>query len=89
MTQQQDTNRFLTGDVSVYTIKQCMGRPPKPKRLVRSKMLPIRLTEAESEEFEAAAQRLGVSVADMMRDGARLYIQSRSKDGSSKREEKK
>ena len=89
MTQEQDKNESLTDHVSVYTITPCMGRPPKATHLVRSKMLPIRLTSGEFDELEAAARRLGVTLADMMRDGARLYIQLKGKDGSSKGKEKK
>ena len=89
MTEEQEKNKSLLNDQGVYTVTPCMARPPKPKHLVRSKMLPIRLTAAEFREFESAAKRLGVTVADVMRDGARLYIQLKSKDGSSKEKEKK
>src|SRR5436190_5458380 len=82
MMQDDDNNEPLTKGVAVYTITPCMGRPPKAKHLVRSKMLPIRLTSGEFDELEAAARRLGVTVAEMMRDGARLYIQLKGKDGS-------
>ena len=75
--------------LSIYVKSQVIGRPPKPEHLRRSRMLPIRLTASELEQFEAAARRLGVSVADMMREGARLFIEQRGKDGHRKRKEKK
>jgi hypothetical protein len=87
MAPEQEKNRSLTEDVSAHTLKRCLGRPPKPEHLVRSKILPIRLTVDEFRELESAVERLGVTVADTMRDGARLYIQSKSKDGSSKGKE--
>jgi len=50
-------------------------------------MLPIRLTADEIAEFESAAQWLGISVADILREGGRLYIKTRGKDGHRKRKE--
>ena len=50
-------------------------------------MLPIRLTAAEMAEFDSAAQRLGVTVADILREGGRLYISTRGKDGHRTRKE--
>jgi hypothetical protein len=51
-------------------------------------MLPLRLTESEWIEFVQAADWMGISVAELLRDGARLLIQKREKDGSSTRREK-
>jgi len=50
-------------------------------------MLPIRLTADEIAEFESAAQRLGITVADILREGGRLYIKTRGKDGHRTRKE--
>ena len=74
---------------SVYTTMPRVGRPPKPEHERRSKMLPIRLTADEIAEFESAAQRMGITVADILRDGGRLYIQAKGKDGHRIRKEKK
>jgi hypothetical protein len=74
---------------SVYTNTRCMGRPPKPEHLRRSKLFPLRLTPAEFAHYERAARRLGVTVAEMFREGAGLYIQKRGKDGSPKKETKR
>jgi hypothetical protein len=52
-------------------------------------MLPIRLTEDEWQEFVQAAKRMGISVSDLLREGAKLLIQKRDKDGSEKTKEKK
>lgn len=74
---------------SVYTNIQCMGRPPKPEHLRRSKLFSLRLTPGECARYERAARKLGVTVAEMLREGATLYIQTRGKDGSPKKETKK
>ena len=65
-----------------------VARPPKPAHLRRSKMLPIRLTADEYESLARGSQQLGVSVSDVLRHGAALYIEMKSKDGSPKRKEK-
>ncbi len=64
-----------------------MGRPTKPESDRRSKLFPLRLTAGEIAELEAAARRLGVTVAEIFREGAQLYI-TRSKDGSQRKENK-
>ena len=66
-----------------------MGRPPKPENLRRSKMLPLRLTEDEWNCVLKASQETGISVSDIFRNGARLFIQQRDKDGHRKAKEKK
>jgi hypothetical protein len=72
---------------TVYTHIRCMGRPPKPDHLRRSKLFPLRLTPVEIARYERAARKLGVTVAEVLREGADLYIQMRSKGGSPKKEE--
>ena len=80
---------MLQNEFSVYTLRPVrIGRPPKPDHLRRSEMLPIRLTTAEKDEMEAAARRFEVTVADLIREGVRLYIRERGKDGSRHRKEK-
>jgi len=64
-----------------------MGRPPKPESERRSKLYPLRLTLGEIAELESASRRLGVTVAEIFREGAKLYI-TRSKDGSKRKEKK-
>ena len=64
-----------------------MGRPPKPESQRRSKLFPLRLTPGEIEELESASRRLGETVADIFRKGAKLYIM-RGKDGSKRKENK-
>ena len=78
----------LTSDISVYTNKPCMGRPPKPEAQRRSKLFPLRLTPGEIAELEAASHRLGESVAEIFRKGAKLYLK-RGKDESTKQKEKR
>jgi hypothetical protein len=74
----------LTLQVIVYTVNNCMGRPPKSEAQRRSKLFPLRLTPGEIAELESASRRLGESVAAIFRKGAKLYVE-RSKDGSTKR----
>jgi hypothetical protein len=79
---------LLTSDDAVYTHTPCMGRPPKPEAERRSKLFPLRLTPGEIAELESASRRLGETVADIFRKGARLYIRARGKDGSKRKEKK-
>jgi hypothetical protein len=64
-----------------------MGRPPKSESERRSKLFPLRLTLGEIAELETASRRLGVTVAEIFRQGAQLYIE-RSKDGSKRKGKK-
>lgn len=76
---------------SVYTNIRCMGRLPKPAHLRRSKLFPLRLTPGEFARYKRVARNLGVTVAEMFRKGADLYIttQTRGRGGSSKKETRK
>ena len=85
--EQQGNKNDLTSKVNVYTNTPCMGRPPKPESERRSKLFPLRLTPGEMAELESASRRLGESVADIFREGAKLYIE-RGKDGSKRKEKK-
>jgi hypothetical protein len=89
MSQEQMRNKIQldTASFDVYTDTQCMGRPPKPDHLRRSKLFPLRLLPGEYARYERAARRLGVTVAEMFRQGADLYIQTRGRDGSSNKKE--
>ena len=91
MCREQMKNRFhLTRrPQSVYTNIRCMGRLPKPEHLRRSKLFALRLTPGEIARYERAARKLGVTVAQLLREGADLYIQTRGRDGSPKKETKK
>jgi hypothetical protein len=51
-------------------------------------MLPIRLTQAEFKKLDREAGKRGMTVADLLREGACLYIQVKGEDGSSARKEK-
>ena len=82
-------NKFpLTPPVMIHTITDDMVRPTKPEHLRRTKTFAIKLTASEWSWLEASARRLGVSVAEMLREGAKLYVQTRGKDGSRQRKEK-
>jgi hypothetical protein len=65
-----------------------MGRALMPDYLKRSKMLPLRLTQDEWKFILKASRDLGISVSDIFRQGARLFIE-RGKDGSPKQKEKR
>ena len=79
----------LTLPVMVNTINQNMVRPTKPEHLRRTKMFSMKLTASEWSWLEASAKKLGISVAEMLREGAKLYVEMKGKDGSRKRKEKK
>jgi len=64
-----------------------MGRPPKPKDQVRSKLFPLRLTSGEIQALEAASKRTGESVSEIFRKGAFHYI-AKGKGGSTRKEKK-
>ena len=82
-------NRFpLTPPIMIHTITEDMVRPTKPEHLRRTKTFAVKLTASEWSWLEASARRLGVSVAEMLREGAKLYVQTRGKDGSRQRKEK-
>jgi hypothetical protein len=52
-------------------------------------MLPLRLTEGEWSYVLRASRETGISVSDIFRNGAVLFIQERDKDGSPKLKEGK
>jgi hypothetical protein len=85
--EQQGNRNDLTFELTVYTNTPCMGRPPKSESDRRSKLFPLRLTPGEIAELESASHRLGETVADIFRKGAKLYI-TRDKDGSKRKEKK-
>ncbi len=49
-------------------------------------MLPIRFTVAEYQALESGAKRLDVTVSDVLREGAVLFMKTKSKGGSRKKE---
>jgi hypothetical protein len=78
----------LTPDDYVYTNTPCMGRPPKPEALRRSKVFLLRLTPGELSELQSIARSRGETLSDVLRKGAQLYAE-RSKDGSLRKEKMK
>ena len=69
---------------------KCMARKPyKPKHLLKTKMIPILVTEEFSRWLREASNRLRVSVSDLMREGAKLYVKHlERKDGPGKEKKK-
>lgn len=51
-----------------------MGRPRKPDSERRSELFYLRLLPREKEELARAARELHVTVADILRAGAALYL---------------
>ena len=49
-----------------------MTRPPKPAHLKFSKMVPVKMTDAEWKELSTLAEAASVPLSQLMRDGARL-----------------
>lgn len=83
--EQVRNKKFLTSNISVYTHTPCMGRPPKSEDQRRSKLFPLRLTPGEIAELETTSRRLGETVAEIFRKGAKLYVE-RGKDESKRKE---
>jgi|SoiMetStandDraft_2_1073263.scaffolds.fasta_scaffold1734421_2 hypothetical protein len=64
-------------------------KPYKPKHLLKTRMIPILVTEDFSRWLREASNRLGVTVSEIMREGARRYVrQLERKDGSGKEKKK-
>lgn len=64
------------------------GRPPKPKHLRRSKIIPVKLTESEWSELMGLARAVGVPLAELMRQGAKLYGRKLKGKGEPRKEER-
>ena len=64
------------------------GRPPKPKHLRRTKMVPVKLTESEWRELKRLARSVGVPLAQLMRQGARLHGRRLKGKGEPRKEDK-
>ena len=79
----------LTPPLMIHTITDDMVRPTKPEHLRRTKTFAVKLTASEWNWLESSARGLGVSVAEMLREGAKLYVQTRGQDGSRQRKERK
>lgn len=78
----------LTTCFYAYTNTLGMGRPPKPEDQRRSSSYLLRLTRGELARLEGASRQLGETVAEILRNGALLYIQ-KGKGGSRKKGEVK
>jgi len=61
-------------------------KPYKPRHLVKSRMIPVRVSEEYSEWLYAASSRLGVPISDMMREGARVYAMQLEQKGEPRKE---
>jgi hypothetical protein len=61
-------------------------KPYKPPYQVRSRLLPIRISEEDAAWLFPTAERLGISVSDLMREGARLYAVKFEQKGEPRKE---
>lgn len=57
-----------------------MGRPPLPKRKRRSRVLQIRFTKSEMTKLERASRRLGLPIAEILRQGGKMFIQQAKRE---------
>jgi len=64
-----------------------MTSPAKPKRRRREKMLPVRLHQEFFDWLQEAAEKHGISISDLLRDGARMYVESLEQKGGPGKEE--
>lgn len=61
-------------------------KPYKPAHLVRTRMIPIRVSEEESQWLSATSERLGIPVSNLMREGARFYAMQLEQKGEPRKE---
>ena len=61
-------------------------KPYKPSHLVRTRLFPVRVSQEEYEWLTSTSQRLGVTVADLMRNGARAYAAMLEQKGGPRKE---
>ncbi len=58
-----------------------MVRPAKPEHERKAKMVPIRMTADYFEWLQRASGRHGISMSDLMREGARVFIEQLEQKG--------
>lgn len=58
-----------------------VGRPARDPKGVASKLLPVRLTEAEREGYRQAANHAGLSLSEWIRDRLNRAAKRETKDG--------
>ena len=67
-------------------VKLMAKKPYKPPHQVRSRLLQIRISEKEAEWLFPAAERLGITVSSLMREGARFYARELEQKGEPRKE---
>ena len=63
-------------------------KPYKPAHQVRGKMIPIRVSEEDSQWLESASDRFGVPISKLMREGAKLYVRQLERKSEPRKEKK-
>jgi hypothetical protein len=61
-------------------------KPYKPPHQVRSRLLPIRISEEDAAWLFPTAKRFGMTVSDLMREGARFYAVQLEQKGEPRKE---
>ncbi len=74
---------MLTTLINVYTLME-VGRPFLPQHLRKEKMLPVRFSASELKELKQRSKRFGVPLAEMVREGIKLYLLRLEQQGESK-----
>jgi len=74
----EEANAVVTGDTKLLASLTYLDFPESPSP-DRTKRFVLRLTPNEMAALEAASRRLALSVADILREGAILYIPSSEK----------
>jgi len=63
-------------------------KPYKPAHQVRAKMIPIRVSEEDSQWLASASERFGIPISTLMREGARLYVRQLERKSEPRKEKK-
>lgn len=61
-------------------------KPYKPTHQVKARMIPIRVSDEDSEWLQRASQRFGMPISRLMREGARLYVRQLERKGEPRKE---
>ena len=62
--------------------------PYKPPHLVKTKMIPVRVSQEYWNWLTTASERLGVPISRLMREGARVYARQLERKGGPGKESK-
>ncbi len=73
----------------IYNSLGCMAKKPyKPEHLLKTKMVPVRVTGDFHRWLEDTSSRLEVSASFLMREGAKVYARQLEQKGGPRKEKK-